>query len=63
MSGLTINDAEFIYENSDYKDIISIQYIIDRITNGVSSCIRWGNGSIRVTRGKVGIKKRQYCLF
>ncbi|SFC50904.1 GNAT family N-acetyltransferase [Clostridium uliginosum] len=41
VSDLTINDAEFIYENSDYKDFISIQYIIDRITNGISSCIRY----------------------
>ena len=38
---LTINDAEVIYENSDYKDFISIKYIIERITNGVSSCIRY----------------------
>jgi len=40
---LTINDAEFIYENSDYKDFISIKYIIERITNGVSSCVRYGD--------------------
>jgi len=41
LSELTINDAEFIYQNSVYKDFISIKYIIDRITNGVSSCIRY----------------------
>lgn len=40
---LKINDAEFIYENSHYKDFISIPYIIDRITNGESSCIRCGD--------------------
>ena len=41
MSELVINDARFIYENSEYKDVISIEYIIDRITNGLSSCIRY----------------------
>lgn len=41
VSDLTINDAEFIYANSEYKDIISIKYIIERIINGVSSCIRF----------------------
>jgi hypothetical protein len=41
VSELIINDAEFIYENSDYKDVISIQYIIERITNGLCSCIRY----------------------
>lgn len=40
---LKIKDAEFIYENSHYKDYISIPYIIDRITNGESSCIRCGD--------------------
>ncbi len=38
---LTVSDAEFIYENSDYQDFISIQYVIERIKNGVSSCIRY----------------------
>jgi len=38
---LTVNDAEIIYENSDYKDFISIKYIIERITNGASSCVRY----------------------
>lgn len=37
---LTHKDAEFIYNNSDYKDIISIDYISERITNGLNSCIR-----------------------
>ena len=41
VSELKIDDAEIIYENSDYKDFISIQYTIERITNGVSSCIRY----------------------
>ncbi|WP_242865273.1 GNAT family N-acetyltransferase [Clostridium sp. ATCC 25772] len=40
MDKLNINDAKFIYENSDYKDVISIDYIINRITKGVNSCIR-----------------------
>ena len=40
LSELSPKDAEFIYENSDYKDFLSIEYIIDRITNGESSCIR-----------------------
>lgn len=43
---LKINDAEFIYDNSHYKDYISIPYIIDRITNGESSCIRYRNNPI-----------------
>lgn len=46
VSKLAVSDAEFIYENSDYKDFISIQYIIERITNGVSSCIRHGDTPI-----------------
>lgn len=41
VSKLTVNDAEFIYENSEYKDFISINYVSERITNGVSSCIRY----------------------
>ena len=40
-SELTTKDAEFVYENSEYKDFISIPYIIERITNGVSSCVRY----------------------
>lgn len=43
ISELTISDAEFIYENSDYKDVISIEYIMDRIENGINSCIRYEN--------------------
>ncbi len=38
-SHLNNKDADFIYENSDYKDFVSIQYIKERIKNGVSSCI------------------------
>ena len=41
ISELTINDSKFIYENSKYKDFVSIQYINERITNGVSSCIHY----------------------
>ena len=40
VSPLTSGDSEFIYENSHYKDLLSIEYIIERITNGVGSCIR-----------------------
>lgn len=46
VSKLTVNDAEFLYENSEYKDVISIEYIIDRITKGESSCIRYMNKPI-----------------
>ena len=46
VSELTINDAKFIYDNSKYKDLISIKYIIERIINGVSSCIRYMNKPI-----------------
>jgi len=41
LTELTRNDADFIYENSDYKNVISIEYIIDRIIKGESSCIRY----------------------
>ena len=41
VSELTINDAKFIYDNSEYKDIISIKYIVERIINGVSSCMHY----------------------
>ena len=43
VSKLSVSDAEFIYANSDYKDFISIQYIIERIINGESSCICYGD--------------------
>jgi len=39
-SQLTTKDAEFLYNNSHYQDIISIDYICERITNGLNSCIR-----------------------
>jgi GNAT superfamily N-acetyltransferase len=39
VSDLRIEDAKFIYENSDYKEYISIEYIRDRIQKGLSSCI------------------------
>ncbi|WP_253205457.1 GNAT family N-acetyltransferase [Clostridium estertheticum] len=41
VSKLAVCDSKFIYENSNYKDFISMPYIIERITNGVSSCIRY----------------------
>ena len=41
VSKLTVNDTELIYENSVYKDFISIKYVAERITNGLSSCIRY----------------------
>lgn len=39
VSDLRIEDAKFIYENSDYKEYISIEYIRDRIQKGLSSGI------------------------
>jgi 8-oxo-dGTP diphosphatase len=40
ISELIAEDSKFIYENSDYKDYVSIEYIIERIANGISSCVR-----------------------
>jgi GNAT superfamily N-acetyltransferase len=40
MSELIAEDSKFIYENSDYKNYVSIEYIMDRIVNGISSCVR-----------------------
>ncbi|QQS35931.1 MAG: GNAT family N-acetyltransferase [Ignavibacteriales bacterium] len=37
---LTPGDAEFIMENAKYKDYLSLDYIVERIMNGLSSCIR-----------------------
>lgn len=37
---LTLEDSNFIYNNSDYKEFLSIDYIMERITNGISSCVR-----------------------
>ena len=34
---LQISDAEYVYENSDYKEFLSIDYIQDRIEKGISS--------------------------
>lgn len=39
VSDLKLEDANFIYENSDYKEYISTDYIKDRIKNGLSSGI------------------------
>lgn len=38
--GLTAEDAETIYYNSDYKEFLSIEYIKDRINKGIGSCIK-----------------------
>ncbi|WFR56933.1 GNAT family N-acetyltransferase [Anaerocolumna sp. AGMB13025] len=40
MTELTLEDAVFIYTNSDYKDFISLPYVLDRLQKGVTSCIR-----------------------
>jgi Acetyltransferases len=40
ISDLKAVDAAFIYESSDYKEYLSIEYIKERIMNGKSSCIR-----------------------
>ena len=40
MSKLIGEDSKFIYENSDYKDYVSIEYITQCIENGISSCVR-----------------------
>lgn len=34
---LQISDAQFVYQNSDYKEFLSIDYIQDRIEKGISS--------------------------
>lgn len=34
---LQISDAEYVYEHSDYKEFLSIDYIQDRIEKGISS--------------------------
>jgi len=39
-------DACFIYENSDYKDFLTLEYVNERIKNGISSCIRNNNTPI-----------------
>ena len=46
ISELTINDAEYVFENSEYKGIISLQYIKNRIKYGESSCIYHANKPI-----------------
>lgn len=39
-SSLSTDDASFIMKNAKYKDYLSLDYIIERIQNGLSSCIR-----------------------
>lgn len=41
--GLTLDDAVHVYENSDYKDFISLDYVRSRIHNGPSAAIHEGN--------------------
>lgn len=43
ISKLTIEDSKFIYDNSDYKAYVSIEYISQRIRDGISSCVRIDN--------------------
>ncbi|MBE6083434.1 GNAT family N-acetyltransferase [Acidilutibacter cellobiosedens] len=38
-SDLKTDDADFIYQNSDYKEYISVEYVKDRIKKGLSSGI------------------------
>lgn len=40
VSPLRLDDASWLYENSDYKEFLSVEYIKDRIKNGIGSCIR-----------------------
>lgn len=42
LDSLVGEDAVFIFDNSDYKEYLSVGYIMDRIRNGVSSVIRIG---------------------
>jgi len=46
ISALKDADCSFIYESSDYKDFLSIEYVKERVTNGISSCIRIDNTPI-----------------
>ncbi|MFA6939849.1 MAG: GNAT family N-acetyltransferase [Clostridiaceae bacterium] len=46
MSPLKEKDDCFIYESSDYKDFLSLEYVTERIKNGISSCIRNDNTPI-----------------
>lgn len=40
ISELTPGDAAFVYENSGYKEYLSVEYVHERIKNGMNSCIR-----------------------
>lgn len=39
-SVLTQEDAQFLYMNSEYQEVISVDYITDRILHGLNTCIR-----------------------
>lgn len=40
ISNLTLDDVNCIYDNSEYKECISHEYISERIKHGISSCVR-----------------------
>lgn len=40
---LTLDDSQYIYENSKYKEYTSLKYIQDRITNGIALGVRENN--------------------
>lgn len=40
ISNLRTDDADYILENSKYKDFLSVEYIIQRIQKGESCCLR-----------------------
>lgn len=42
-SPLTVKDAEFIYYHSAYQQYLSVDYIGERIRNGIDSCLREGD--------------------
>lgn len=46
VTDLKMEDAEFIYENSDYKEYIPMEYIRDRIQKGASSGIYNSNNLV-----------------
>lgn len=40
LPALKPEDAEHIFEKSKYKEILTLDYVKERISNGISSCIR-----------------------
>lgn len=43
---LTSRDADIVYSNSEYKDYISIEYILDRINKGISAGLYENNNLV-----------------